>query len=410
MSTTRAAEMDLGYVRAHFPALSDEWALFDNAGGSVPLWGVIDRVRDYMRSWQVNLGASYAQSAHASELVAEGARAMATLVHADPEEIVLGGSSTLLLRLLASALAPRFAPGDEIVVTDLDHESNIGPWRALEEKGVVIREWTMDRATGELTMEGLERVLGPRTKLVAFVQVSNLVGTIQDAAAFVRRIHEAGAMACVDTVAFAPHRRLDVQALGADFCFVSIYKLSGPHLALLHARRDRLRETKSLNHFFFGQDLGPYRLQPGGVNHELTASLPAVLEYYVELGKHLGAAPGAELDHAFEAIAAYEARLARPLLEFLAQRKGVRLLGLADADPARRVPTISFTVEGRDSEEIVRRLDAAKVATRFGHFYSYRAADALGLLRHNGVVRVSMVHSNTEAEVTRLIAALDGAI
>jgi cysteine desulfurase family protein (TIGR01976 family) len=410
MSATRATELDLAYVRAHFPALSDEWALLDNAGGSVPLRGVIDRVRDYMTHWQVNLGASYAQSVHASTLVAAGVRAMATLVNAPEDEIVLGGSSTLLLRLLAGALSARFAAGDEIVVTDLDHESNIGPWRAIAEKGVVIREWKMDPATAELTLAGLEKVLGPRTKLVAFTQVSNLVGTIQDAAAFVRRIQAAGAMACVDGVAFAPHRRVDVGALGADFYCISLYKLSGPHVGLLHARRDRLRQATSLQHFFAGDDLGAYRLQPGGVNHELTASLPAVLEYYVELGRHLGAPAGAELERAFEAITAYEARLAKPLLDFLAQRKGVRLLGLSDADPARRVPTISFTVDGRNSEDVVRALDKAKIATRFGHFYSYRAAEALGLLPSNGVVRVSMVHSNTPAEVARLIAALDETI
>ena len=177
--------LDLSYVRANFPALSDEWALFDNAGGSVPLRGVIDRVQDYMSRWQVNLGASYGLSAHATALVSEGARAMATLVHAGPDEVVLGGSSTLLVRLLASALAPRFAAGDEIVVTNLDHESNIGPWRELAERGVVIREWRFELESGELTLDGLEAVLGPRTKLVAFTQVSNLVGTIHDAAAFV---------------------------------------------------------------------------------------------------------------------------------------------------------------------------------------------------------------------------------
>lgn len=402
--------LDLPYVRAHFPALSDEWALFDNAGGSVPLRGVIDRVSDYMSHWQVNPGATYGLSAHATALVTEGPRAMATLVHAGPDEVVLGGSSTLLVRLLASALAPRLEAGDEIVVTNLDHESNIGPWRELAERGVLIREWRFDLASGELTVEGLEAVLGPRTKLVAFTQVSNLVGTIHDAAAFVHRIHQAGAMSCVDGVAFAPHRRIDVEALGADFYFVSLYKLSGPHLGLLHARRDRLRELRSLNHFFLGKDLGPYGLQPGNVNHELTASLPALLEYYVDLGRHQDAGTSAPLASAFDAIAAHEAALAQPLLDFLAARKGVRLLGLADADPARRVPTISFTVERRDSEAVVRALDDAKVATRFGHFYSYRAAQALGVLGQNGFVRVSMAHSNTPAEVARLIEALDRAL
>jgi cysteine desulfurase family protein (TIGR01976 family) len=406
--------LDLDWIRAQYPALTDDWALFDNAGGSVPLQGVVDRVHDYMSHRQVNPGASYALSADATERVAEGARAMAWLVNAEPDEVVLGSSATMLVRLLAAGLAPRFAPGDEIIVTNLDHEANIAPWREFEERGVVVREWKFDPASGELTAAGLDALLSPRTRLVCFTHVSNLVGTIHDAGAFVSRIHEAGAMACVDGVAFAPHRRVDVRAIGADFYFLSLYKLSGPHEGLLYARRDRLRATRSLAFGFLGDDLGPYRLQPGNVNHELTASLPAIPEYLLALDAHhhgpAAADDGARLARAYGAIAAYEAALSQPVLDFLAGRRRVRLLGLADANPARRVPTISFTVEGRDSAEIPAALDRAGVAIRFGDFYARRAAEALGLLPLNGVVRISMVHYNTRAEVERLLAALDQAI
>lgn len=390
--------LDIPYVRAHFPAMSDEWALMDNAGGSPPLFGVIEAVHDYMRYRQVNLGASYGPSADATARVAAGAAAMAALIGCDPDEVVLGPSSTMLVRLLASAL--KFEPGDEIVVTNLDHESNIAPWR---ERGVVVREWKFDLASGDLTLAGLEQVLSPRTKLVAFTHVSNLYGTVHDAAAFVRRIQEAGALAVVDGVAFAPHRRVDVRAIGADFYFLSLYKLSGPHEGLLYARRDRLRETKSLAFPFLGNDLGPYRLQPGNVNHELTASLPALLDYYVKLGDHHG---GGGLQRAFEVIEEHEARLGRTVLDFLAARSDVRLLGRTRMG-ADRVPTISFVVKDRDSAEVVKAIDAHKVGTRFGHFYSYRAAEALGILEQNGVVRVSLFHGNTPAEVERLLAALD---
>ena len=392
--------LDIPYVRAHFPAMSDEWALLDNAGGSPPLFGVIEAVHDYMRYRQVNLGASYGPSADATARVAAGTAAMATLVGCDPDEVVLGPSSTMLVRLLASALP--FEPGDEIVVTNLDHESNIAPWRELEARGVVIREWRFDLKTGDLTLTGLERVLGTRTRLVAFTHVSNLFGTVHDAEAFVRKIHAAGAMACVDGVAFAPHRRVDVRAIGADFYFLSLYKLSGPHEGLLYARRDRLRETRSLAFPFLGNELGPYRLQPGNVNHELTAALPALLDYYVKLGEHHGGG----LQRAFEVIEAHESALGQPILEFLSMRPGVRLLGRRNMG-GDRVPTISFTVDGRDSAEVVRALDAYKVGTRFGHFYSYRAAEALGILEQNGVVRVSLFHGNTPAEVERLLNALE---
>jgi selenocysteine lyase/cysteine desulfurase len=327
---------------------------------------------------------------------------MAQLIGCDPEEVVHGPSSTMLVRLLASALAPSFEAGDEIVVTNLDHESNIAPWRELEERGVVVREWQFDLKTGDLTQAGLERVLGTRTRLVAFTHVSNLFGTVHDAAALVRKIHMAGALAVVDGVAFAPHRRVDVRAIGADFYFLSLYKLSGPHEGLLYARRDRLRQTRSLAFPFLGNDLGPYRLQPGNVNHELTASLPALLRYYVELGEHHG---GGGLARAFAVIEEHEASLGQPVLDFLSGRAGVNLLGRSRMG-ADRVPTISVTVDGRDSAEIVRGLDAHKVGTRFGHFYSYRAAEALGILGQNGVVRVSLFHGNTPAEVERLIDAL----
>jgi len=408
------ATLDLDWIRAQYPALTDDWALFDNAGGSVPLKGVVDRVHDYMSHRQVNPGASYALSADATERVAQGARAMAQVVNAEPDEIVLGPSSTMLVRLLAAGLAPGFAPGDEIIVTNLDHEANIAPWRELEERGAVVREWKFHPVSGELTAAGLDAVLSARTRLVCFTHVSNLIGTIHDAAAFVRKIHEAGAMACVDGVAFAPHRRVDVRAIGADFYFLSLYKLSGPHEGLLYARRDRLRATRSLAFGFLGNDLGPYRLQPGNVNHELTASLPGIPEYLLALDAHhhgpVAADDGARFDRGYGAIAAYEAALSKPVLDFLAGRPRVRLLGLADANPARRVPTISFTVEGRDSAEIPAALDRAGVAIRFGDFYARRAAEALGLLPQNGVVRISMVHYNTRAEVDRLLAALDQAI
>ena len=390
MSAVRARELDLAYVRAHFPALSDEWALMDNAGGSPPLFGVIEAVHDYMRYRQVNLGASYALSADATARVAAGASAMAQLVGCDPDEVVLGPSSTML-RAASGVGAGSSRPATRSWSRTSITSRTSRPGASSPERGVVVREWRFDVQTGDLTLEALERVLSPRTKLVCFPHVSNLFGTVHDAAAFVRRIHEAGALACVDGVAFAPHRRVDVRAIGADFYFLSLYKLSGPHEGLLYARRDRLRATTSLAFPFLGDDLGPYRLQPGNVNHELTAALPALLEYYVRLGEHHGG-------DAFEVIETHESQLAQPILDFLAGRKGVRLLGRARMG-ADRVPTISFTVEGRRSEEIVRALDTHKIGTRFGNFYSYRTVEALGLDPEDGVVRISLFHANTPAEV-----------
>ena len=410
IESTRGHTLDTHFARGQFPALSDDWALFDNAGGSVPLRGVIERVTEYMSHWQVQLGATYAHSARAQALVDAGRHAAARMVNAGPDEVMIASSSTMNVRVLARALRPRFAAGDEIVVTNLDHEANVGAWRELGSDGVVIREWRFDPERMELTLEGLEPLLNTRTRLVCFTHCANIVGTIHDAAAFVKRIHAAGALACVDGVAFAPHRRVDVQAIGADFYFLSLYKVFGPHLGLMVGRREQLLVAKGQNHFFIPEADIPYKLQPGSVVHELTASLAAIPDYLAALDAHHGGTEAPDttrFERAFGLIASHEAAIATPLLAFLASRRSVRLIGSADANPARRVPTIAFTVEGRDASEIPSRLDTMKLGIRYGHFYAYRAIEALGLLERNGVVRISMAHYNTIAEVERLIAALD---
>lgn len=404
---------DVGFARSHFPALTNDWALFDNAGGSVPLAGVIERVHDYMSHWQVQIGASYRHSATAAARVAEGRGAVARLVNATPEEIVLGPSSTANVRMLSRALLPWFSPGDEIVVTNLDHETNIGAWRALADEGLTLREWRFEPERQELTLDGLEPLLNQRTRLVCFTHCSNLVGRVHDAGAIIRRVHEAGALACVDGVACAPHRHVDVRALDADFYFLSLYKVFGPHLGLLYGKRDLLLRARGQNHFFIAEDNLPYKLEPGSVIHELTAALPGILEYLLALDEHhhpgSSAPESARLGRVFGDIAAHEAALAGPLLDFLRLRRDVRVLGPVRAG-ADRAPTLSFVVEGRDSGKVPALLEREQIAIRSGHFYAHRAVEALGLHARNGVVRVSMAHYNTPAEVDRLIAALDRAL
>ena len=403
--------LDLAHVRAQFPALRDDWALFDNAGGSVPLASVIAGVAGHMARWPVQLGATYWHSVEAGAAVAAGQQAMARLIGAEADEVVLASSSTMNVRTLAAATRGWFGPGDEIVVSDLEHESNSGAWRALAATGATVRMWEFDRDLQELTRAGLDAVLTERTRVVAFTHCSNIVGTVHDAAAFIRRIHDAGALACVDGVALAPHRRVDVRALDADFYFFSLYKVFGPHMGLLYGRRDLLQRARNQNHFFIGEDDVPYKLEPGGVNHELTASLPAIEEYLLALDAHHGGAMSDPVDtrlaRTFARIAAHEAALAAPVLAFLSAHPRVRLLGLADADPARRVPTIAFTVHGRHAAEIPPFCDRENIAIRHGHFYAHHAATALGLHAQGGVVRISMAHYNTADEVARLLAVLE---
>jgi cysteine desulfurase family protein (TIGR01976 family) len=410
------SRLDLPYVRSHFPALMRGWALFDNAGGSVAPHQVIDRVRDYMSRRQVQLGASYALSTEATQAVHDGLAAAAALVGAESDEIVIGPSSTMNVYVLAHALASRFRPGDNLVVTNLDHEANIGAWRRLAQQGVEIREWRFRPETMRLELEDLDALLDARTRLVCFTHVSNVVGAIHDVAAVTRRVHAAGALVCVDGVAFAPHRRVDVKALEVDFYLVSLYKVYGPHLGLLYARREQLVALDNQNHFFLGADDLPYKLEPGYVNHELTSAVPGILAYFDDLARHHhGAAAEVEdtarrLERVFADIAAHEQKLVAPLLDYLAGKSGVRILGPASSDAAVRVPTVAFTVEGRHAGEVPARLDEEHVAIRWGDFYARRAIGALGLGDRGGVVRASMAHYNTADEVERLIQALDRVI
>lgn len=409
--------LDTSLVRAQFPGLAPEiadgWAFFDNAGGSLPAGPVIDRVERYLRALCVQTGATYPRSVASGEAVVEGRRAVATLFGADEDEIVINGSTTLNAYLLADALRPIWAEGDEIVVTNLDHEANIGAWRRLEATGIVVREWRFDPETMRLRVEDLEPLLGPRTRLVAFTQCANVIGTIHDVAAVTKLVHDAGAEVCVDGVAYAPHRAIDVRAWDVDYYLCSLYKTYGPHLGAMYGKRDCLRRARSRNHFFIGEDVVPYKLQPGNVNHELSAAMPGVVEYFDAIAKAHGV-PGetarARLTGAFSRIAAHEAALAAPLLAFLEAHPKVRILGEASPDAEARVPTIAFTVEGRTAESVATEVEADRIAIRWGHFYAYRAIEALGLMDAGGVVRVSMVHYNTLEEVERLVAALDKAL
>ncbi len=400
--------LDVELARSCFPGLATPWALMDNAGGSLPARTVVERVREHMERRQVQLGASHALSVEAGEAVAAGRAAAARLLGADPDEVVLGASTTVNARTIADAFAATLEPGDEVVVTDLDHEAHVGPWRALAARGAVVREWRFDRAAQRLDPADLEPLLGPRTRLVAMAHVSNVVGGIHDVRAVAERVHAAGALLSVDGVAYAPHRRVDVRALGADLYFASAYKVYGPHVGLAYVRRDVLARLPNRNHFFHAGTEGPGKLEPGGVAHELAAGLAGIPEYLEALAPgSAGAADGDRLAAAFDAVADHEARVVAPLVEALARHPRTRLLGPATADPARRVPTVAFTVDGLASRELVERLDERRLALRFGHFYALRATRALGLPDDDGVVRASLVHYNTEAEVGRLLAALE---
>lgn len=410
-------DLDLQHVRAEFPALGGDTVFLDNAGGSQVLARVADRVRDYLLSSSVQLGASYPASQAAGEKVLAARRAVAELVNAPhDDEIVMGPATTALMFMLAQALRPGIRPGDEIIVTDTDHEANIGAWTRLAEVGAVVRVWAVNRQTLELDLDELDRLLTPKCRWLAMTWASNILGTVNPVAEVARRVHAVGGRVCVDAVAYAPHRLVDVQASAADVVAFSFYKVFGPHYALMWVQRDLLRSLPSLNHYFIGPDVMPYKLQPGNVNYELSYGCIGIRDYLVDTGSALGAQGTARqrMQAAFDAFKRHEDGLAERLLGWLRDRPGVQVIGRRHTNQGAqahgRVPTISFTVAGKSPEAIVRQVDAAGIGIRHGDFYARRLMDALGLAQTGGVVRVSIAHYNTAAEIDRLIGCLDRAL
>jgi len=402
--------IDLARIRAEFPALAGDWVFLDNAGGSQVLRRVADRIHDYLLTTSVQLGATYAVSRNAAERVLAARRTIARFINAEhDEEVVVGGSSTSLMFMLIQALAPGIRPGDEIVVTQTDHEANIGAWTRLQQYGAVIKLWPVDRDSLELELRDLDALLGSRVRWVAMTHASNVLGRINPVAEVARRAHAVGARLCVDAVAYAPHRLVDVQSSGADVYVFSFYKVFGPHLAVLWGRRDVLLPLPSLNHYFIGANELPYKLQPGNVNYELSYGCIGIAEYLTDIGTSLGAdgLERARMQRAFDAFAAHEDALAEQLLAYLRCKRTVRVIGPPRVVPTERVPTISFVVDGMRPDAIVPLIDRYGIGIRHGDFYARRLIEALDLQAGGGVVRVSIAHYNTRDEIARLTAAFE---
>ena len=408
---TSEATLDVEFCRRHFPALNGEWVFMENAGGTLVPQQVIDRTAHFMANCQVQPGEGYEASTLAAERIAEGRATLAAVINAEVDEIVVGPSTTSNVYVLSHALRPLLAAGDEIIVTNQDHEANNGAWRKLEAKGIVIREWRMNGETDDLEIEDLEALLTDKTKLVCFNHCSNIVGLIHDVKAIVGKIHDAGALACVDGVAFAPHRRVDVKDLDVDFYLYSPYKVFGPHMGVLYGKRELLSLLANQSHYFLPEDDFQRRLCPGGLNYELTAAAAGIGDYFEEV--HEQHYPRANVDteermnQVFGLFAEHERALSGAIEEYLTSKPGVRLAGRGGAARRERVGVFSFTVGGRDSREVAAALRAEKIGIHADDFYAARCIDALGARPQNGVVRASLAHYNAAQDVERLIAGLD---
>ncbi len=405
--------LDVDYVRSLYPALTTgEYAgevLFENAGGSAIPAPVLDAFVDFLSHYKVQPYASYAPSRRAGEAMDRGYRTIAELINADVDEITIGPSTTINTYVLSHALAASIRPGDEIVVTNQDHEANIGSWRRLVEAGAVVREWRVDPASGELAVDDLDALLGERTRLVCFTLCSNIVGSFQDVAAITARVREVGAMSVGDGVSFAPHRLVDVAASGLDFYLFSTYKTFAPHAGVMWGRRECLDRLEPQGHYF-NRDLPHYRLNPAGPLHAEIGALGGLADYFDRLYGHHFTGAATLRDKAaavYDLFAAHEGRLAARLLDYLGGRDDVRIIGRRDAGGGKRAATVAFTSNARPSRDIAVKLAERGFGVGSGHFYARRLVEALGIDPADGVVRISMVHYNTDDEVERLVAALD---
>ncbi len=403
--------MDIEFVRKQFPALDKDFIFMDNAGGSQILGKVIQRINGYLIHHNVQLGASYKVSKEAGEKLAWATKQIAKFINANrTEEVIIGSSSSMLFRILSLSISRKWQEGDEVIVTNTDHEANISPWIDLKEKGIKIKIWKANPETMELELSELKKLLSKKTKLVAVTHCSNILGTINPIKEITQMVHQNGSLICVDGVAYAPHRQIDVQDLDIDFYTFSWYKTYGPHLALMYGKYDLLLEMDGINHDFFKKDDIPYKFQPGNFNFELTYSLLGITEYFHEFYKqHFPEDKDSAvlmLKKSYEVIATHEQKLAKRLLDFLNEHQKVKIIGTPEADALKRVPTISFIHEDLKSNEIVEQIDDYRIGIRFGDFYAKKLVEDFDLTKNNGVVRISLVHYNTEEEVKRLIWAL----
>ena len=281
--------LDIDFVKAQFPAFNDllsaKWSFFENAGGSYVPHNVIKHLNNFMTSTKVQPYAQFDTSAIAGNNMDKSTKLFAEMINANKDEIIIGGSTTINMYVLSNAMKHFIKPGDEIIVTNQDHEANIGAWRKLESHGAVIKEWKINPDNAELEIERLKLLLNAKTKIVAVTHCSNIVGSINDLKSIAKLVHEYDAYIIGDGVSYAPHGFPDVKDLDVDFYTFSLYKTYGPHLGLLYGKKEILDTLPNQNHEFLEGEV-PYTLNPGGPNHEALSSLIGIYEYFDNLYKH----------------------------------------------------------------------------------------------------------------------------
>jgi cysteine desulfurase family protein (TIGR01976 family) len=404
--------LDIDFVRDQFPALSEPslegFAHFENAGGTYACGQMVDLLQRYYRETKVQPYYGFEPSHIAGQQMDRARERMARWLNVATDEVHFGPTTSQNTYVIAQALRQYLKPGDEIIVTNQDHEANVGSWRRLEAEGFVIREWQINPETAELDPADLDHLLNERTRVVAFTHCSNIVGSVHPVREWTDKIHAAGALAIVDGVSYAGHGLPDVESLGADIYLFSLYKVYGPHLGVMVMRK-AVNEQLPYQGHFFNVDHPTDRFTPAGPDHAQIASVNGVLDYFDAVyAHHFGVeeVAGTKKTSAVRALFQHtERRNLQPLLDFLGHRKGVRLIGKMVTK--HRAPTVSITVEGRDPAEMAAELASRKIGVGNGNCYAYRIMGALGIPPDEGVLRLSFVHYTSQEELNRLMVALD---
>ncbi len=411
--------LDLNLIRQQFPSLDRPAVFFDNPGGTQIAKPSLDRINRYLLECNANHEGQFETSRKSDEVLHDAHVAMADFLNAErPEEVIFGNNMTTLSLHLSRSLARTLNPGDEIVVTRMDHDANISPWMLIaEDRGCNLTWVDFDVEDGTLKVDEFAKAMERKPKIAAFGYASNALGTINPVRKLTKMAKDAGALVYIDAVQYAPHGPIDVQDIGCDFLACSSYKFFGPHAGAVYGRYDLLDGLKAYKVRPATDEL-PGKFETGTQNHEGIAGVLGALEYFEWVGNHFGDKnleglndqySGRKLVYkqAMTAIRAYEFELSRALIEAIQSVPGTHIYGLTDMKRLdERVPTVSFTLEGRDPAEVAAKLGDAGFYVWDGHYYALAVVERLGLLDKGGMVRVGAAHYNTLDEVSRFHDAL----
>ena len=408
-------------IRQQFPSLDRPAIFLDNPAGTQISRPSLDRMNRYLLEHNANHGGLFETSHKSDEVLHEAHAAMADFLNASrPEEIIFGNNMTTLTLHMSRSLARALRPGDNILVTRLDHDANISPWMLIaEDKGCNLLWVDIDVEQGTLDIDDFARALEQKPKIAAFGYASNLLGTVNPVKILTKMAHDAGALVYIDAVQYAPHGPIDVQDIGCDFLVCSSYKFFGPHAGALYGKYDLLNELKAYRVRPAGDEL-PYKFETGTQNHEGIAGVLGALEYLEWLGKEFGAEQESawkaagfsgrrlELKKGMSAMHAYEAELSRELIGIIESVPGTHIHGITDLNRLdERVPTVSFTLAGKRPEAVAEDIGKQHIYVWNGHNYALAIVERMGLLEAGGMIRVGPVHYNTKDELQKFGEVLE---